>query len=287
MSQRTAPVYQPPQPVYAMTGQSGIQQGYNLASQLFPYQMNAQAQGIQDINQGASYYNNFGPTSLSEAIGNQYMNNIWPQQQAMISNQFANSGMQNSPALANTMANAYGNLATGVGQYEQGISEQNATNNLSDLLSINPNSYYQPMTNDILSQSNVNTELQNQYNQAVAQEQYQQSYNKYAQQNALASTIGQISPIGGQIYGATSGTSLSALGGTAQTLSSPLNALALNQMMSQYNMQPGVQGGNAGMGYGGNSSPTSYSDNASNAYTASGVANVPSAASTLSAFGSY
>lgn len=255
MSQKTPPTYTPPSPVMAMSGQEGQQQGYQLAQQEYAPQMGAQAQGIADIGQGAGYYNNFGPSTLSEAVGNQYMNNVWPQEQSLIQNQFANSGMQNSPALANTMANAYGTMATNVGQYEQGISNQNATNNLSQLMSINPMSYSQPITNDILNQSNVNTQQQNQYNQAVAQQQYQQQYNKYSQNNALASTIGQISPIGGQIYGASTGTSGSAFGGTAQSLGQAGQmAMMMNggaggmPGMSNYGMQPGMMPSSSSQG---------------------------------------
>ena len=276
MSQKTAPTYTPPAPVMAMSGQAGQQQGYSLAQQEYGPQMGAQAQGIADIGQGAGYYNSFGPSTLGQAVGNQYMNNIWPQQQAMIQNQYANSGMENSaPAVAGTEANAYGNLAAGVGQYEQNISNQNATNNLGQLMSINPMSYSQPITDSILNQSNTNTGLTNQYNQAVAQQQYQQAYNKYAQNNALASTIGQLSPIGGQIYGASTGTSGSAFGGTASMLGSPMSALAMNQMMGQYNMQPGVQGG------GGNSS--GYS-NAMSGYSSDGTSLAQSGNSAMSAF---
>lgn len=268
MSQQTAPTYNPPAPTYAMSGQTGQEQGYALAQQEYAPQMSAQAQGIADINQGQSYYNNFGPSTLGEAVGNQYMQNIWPQEQSMIQNQFANSGMNFSPALASTEGNAYGNLAAGVGQYEQGISNQNATNNLSQLMSINPQSFVNPITSNILNQSNTNTGLTNQYNQAVAQQQYQQAYNQYSQNNALASTIGQISPIGGQVYGATTGTSGSAFGGTASTLGSPMSALAMNQAMNQYNMQPGSYQPQSG-----NGAPNlaaSYSNGASSGYGTGG-----------------
>lgn len=269
MSQKTAPTYTPPAPVYAMSGATGQQQGYDLANQEYGPQMGAQAQGIADIGQGANYYNNFGPSTLAQAVGNQYMQNIWPQEQATIQNQFANSGMEFSPANASTQGNAYGTMATNVGEYEQGISNQNATNNLSQLMSINPMNYSQPITNSILNQSNTNTGLQNQYNQAVAQQQYQQQYNQYSQNNALASTIGQLSPIGGQIYGASTGTSGSAFGGTASTLGSPMNQLAMNQMMGQYNMQPGSyspssNGVGGGTSYG--NAGSSYSDSASSGY---------------------
>lgn len=247
MSQYSPPTYTPPNPVYAMSGADAQQQGYGLAQQEYGPQMNAQAQGIADINQGAAYYNNFGPSTLGQAVGNQYMSNIWPQEQSLIQNQFANSGMQNSPALANTEANAYGNVAANVGQYEQGISNTNATNNLSQLMSINPQSFVNPITNNILGQSNINTQEQNSYNQAAAQQQYQQAYNKYSQQNAFASTLGQLSPIGGQIYGAATGTSGSAFSGTASDLGS-----AANMFMAANGMPGGGYGGNsagAGLGF--------------------------------------
>lgn len=269
MSQKTPPTYNPPAPTYAMSGQTGVQQGMDLANQYFAPQMGAQAQGIADIGQGQNYYNNFGPSDLGQAIGNQYMQNIWPQESAIISNQFANSGMANSPALASTMGNAYGNMAVNVGEYEQGISNQNATNNLSQLMSVNPNNYYQPITNDILSQSNTNTAMQNQYQQALAQQQYQQAYNQYTQKNALASTIGQISPIGGQIYGGATGTSGSAFGGTASSLGSPGSQMAMYNMMNQYQMQPGsYQAGDNGLSGGSNLGNTgqSYSDSVSSGY---------------------
>lgn len=289
MSQMTPPTYSPPQPVLAMSGQEGVNQGMSLANQYFSPQMGAQAQGIADIGQGQSYYNNFGPSTLADAVGNQYFNNIWPQQQAMIQNQFANSGMNFSPGLASTEANAYGNLASGVGQYEQNISNQNATNNLSDLLSINPNSYYGPITNDILNQSNTNTNMQNQYNQAVSQQQYQQAYNKYSNQNSLANTIGQISPLGGQIYGGITGTSGSAFGGTASSFG---NAAQLAMMMNggvggSSGMQPGM------MPTGQNGAPSlanSYSNGTSSAYStgnSNGASSGYGMPSGSSMFGSY
>ena len=273
MSQKTAPTYTPPAPVMAMSGQAGQQQGYQLAQSEYGPQMGAQAQGIADIGQGAGYYNSFGPSSLSQAMGNQYMQSVVPQADAAAMNQLANSGMQNSPAAASTVGTINANAGINIGQYEQGLSNQNATNNLNQLMSINPMSYSQPITNDILNQSNTNTNMTNQYNQALAQQQYQQQYNKYANNNALASTIGQISPIGGQIYGGATGTSGSAFAGTAQTLGSPMNQLAMNQMMSQYNMQPGGNTGAAGGGSSPNSGwgsvNNSYANGASNGYGSS------------------
>jgi hypothetical protein len=171
MSQQTPPTYTPPTPVYAISGADAQSQGYNLAQQEYGPQMGAQAQGIADINQGQSYYNNFGPSTLAEAVGNQNFSNIWPQEQAMIQNQFANSGMNFSPALASTQANAYGNLSANIGQYEQNISNQNATNNLGQLMSINPSSFVNPITGEITQQSNINTQQQNAYQQALAQQQ--------------------------------------------------------------------------------------------------------------------
>ena len=270
MSQKTAPTYTPPTPSYAISGADAQAQAFNLANQEYGPQMGAQAQGISDIGQGAGYYNSFGPSSLSQAMGNQYMSSVVPQADAAAMNQLSNSGMQNSPAAASTIGTINANAGINIGQYEQGISNQNATNNLNQLMSVNPSSFVNPITGEITQQSNINTNMTNQYNQAVAQQQYQQQYNQYSQNNALASTIGSIAPIGGQIYGAATGTSGSAFAGTASTLGSPMSSLAMNQMMQQYQMQPGSYSpGSNGLGGGGTSmggSGSPYSNAATSGY---------------------
>lgn len=291
MSQQTSPTYTPPQPVSVM----GANQAYTDAGNYFNSTGNgnlltAQSTALSNA-QSPTFYNSFQPSSFQEALGNQYFSNVWPQENAQLQNQFANSGMNFSPALASTQANAYGNLASSVGQYESGIGQTQATNAINAGLGISPNSVLSPYVTNDLNQSNINTQQQNTYNQALAQQQYQQQYNQYAQNNALASTIGQISPIGGQIYGGATGTSGSAFAGTANTLGSPFSALAMNQAMTQYNSQPGVQSYGASSTNGAPSLSSSYSNGASSGYgtsgTSSGYGSPSGFAQAASMFGSY
>lgn len=218
MSQKTPPTYSPPAPPTLATAGDLYGQAQNF------YQNNgngnlltAQSTALNNVND-PNYYSHFQPTSLEQALGSQYFQNVWPNEQAMISNQFANSGMANSPALASTLGNAYGNLSTQVGSYLADQGNSRATNAINAGLNISPNSVLGPYVQTGQNQSNAQADLNYGYQQSLAQQQYQQQMNKYQNSNALAGTIGQISPIGGQIYGAATGTSGSAFGGTAQTL---------------------------------------------------------------------
>lgn len=278
MNSPSTPQYPTIQAANVVTGQDATTQAMGLANQYFAPQMGAQAQGIADINQGQSYYNNFGPTSLEQAVGNQYFSNVWPQEQSMIQNQFANSGMNFSPALASTEANAFGTLGTNVGEYLSNQSNTNATNNLSDLLNINPNNYYQPISNAITGQSNEQAQLTQQANMQNAQAQYMNSSAAYqqglAQNGAIGTGIGTaLGAVGGAfvgmpLQGAALGGSLGGAvmgGGSASGLG---NAM---QSMAYYGNQPGMgstNGQNNSMFNQGVNQQlnNSYSNNASSGY---------------------
>ncbi len=217
MSQKSAPTYTPPAPVMAMSGQDLYNQGQQWYQQNQPGLYNAQSTALSNAN-NPDFYNNFGPTNLQEALGNQYFKNTWPDEQALIKQQFSQSGLSSSPALAETLGRAYGGLQTQVGSYLSSQAQQEATNAINSGLGISQSSLLSPYVATAGNQSNINTGYQNNYNQALAQQQYQQQMNQYNQSNALASTIGQLSPIGGQIYGGATGTSGSAFGGTASSL---------------------------------------------------------------------
>src|SRR5258708_3493013 len=217
MSQKSAPTYTPSAPVQAISGQDLYNQGQSWYQQNQPGLYNAQSTALSNAN-NPNYYNQWGPTSLQQALGNQYFQNTWPDEQALIKQQFSQSGLSSSPALAETLGRAYGGLETQIGSYLSTQAQQEATNAINSGLGISQSSLLNPYVNTAANQSNMNTNNQNAYNQALAQQQYQQQYNQYAQNNALASTLGQISPIGGLAYGASTGTTGSAFGGTASTL---------------------------------------------------------------------
>lgn len=270
MSQKSPPTYSPPAPPTLQTGgqlYSGAQDWYNQNG--YGGLLNAQSTALQNAN-NPNYYASFQPTSLENALGNQYFKNIWPNEQAQIANQFAMSGMANSPALASTQANAYGNLATGVGQYLANQGDQRATNSINAGLGINPMSFLNPLAATEGNQSNSQAQLQYGYQQAQAQQAYQQQMNKYQQQQSMARMIGQISPIGGPIYGASTGT----FGSTTAGLMDDVNMIAPMAMSAATGMPSGGMGMSSGGGMnGGNNIPQFASGGYGGMPSGSSVAN--------------
>ncbi len=255
MSNKPAPTYNPPPPQQLPTATEIYSAAGNYANQNFPTQMAAQATALKNVND-PNYYASFQPTSLESALGNQYFKNVWPDESAAIKNQMSLSGMAYSPALAETLGRAQGGLETQVGSYLSDQANSRATNSINAGLSMNPMSFIQPYASTDLTQRNNQAQLQYGYQQALANQQYQQQMNKYQQQQALGSTIGQISPIGGQIYGAATGTSGSALSGTANTM----NGMAPLMMMYD---SGGMDSGFGMTGYGGgNNNSTGLDPNA-------------------------
>ena len=282
MSQKAAPTYNPPAPVMAASGQDLYNQGQQWYQQNQPGLYNAQSTALANAND-RNYYNSWGPTSLDQALGSQYFQNVWPDESAAIKQQFSQSGLSSSPALAETLGRAQGGLETQVGSYLSTQAQQEATNAINAGLGISQSSLLNPYVTTAGNQSNINTGYQNNYNQALAQQQYQQQYNNYSQNNALASTLGQISPIGGAIYGASTGTSGSALGGTAQSLGqlSPLIFSGMTGGLSGANAAGqyggGTTTGSNGMPLGGYSSAggqNPYSNGASSVYGPAQTSNV-------------
>lgn len=260
MSQKTPPTYSPPTPP-TLASASDL---YGQAQSFYQNNgygglLSAQQTALTNAN-NPNYYSTFQPTSFENALANQQFSNIWPQEKAMIENQFANSGMANSPAMASTEANSYGNLASNVGQYLSSQGDARATGAINAGLGISPNSVLGPYVQTGENQSNTQANLNYGYQQSLAQQQYQQAMNKYQSQNALASTIGQISPIGGAIYGGSTGTFGSAASGTLGTM----------QQAAPLMMMAGMGGfGSGGSASGANGAPSladSYSNGSSNGY---------------------
>lgn len=257
MSQKTPPTYSPPSPPTLQTaGQlyGSAQDFYN--NNGYGGLLTAQQTALTNAN-NPNYYSSFQPTSFENAMGNQYFQNVWPDEAATIRNQMSMSGMAYSPALAETLGRAQGGLETQIGSYLSDQANNRATGAINAGLGISPGSLLTPFVQTGENQSNAQAGLQYSYQQALAQQQYQQQMAKYQQQNALASTLGMISPIGGQIYGGETGTSGSAFGGTASTMSQ-LTPLMLSGMMSGAGGMPG--GSNIGQssvpGFGGGVSNT-------------------------------
>lgn len=246
MSQKTPPTYNPPAPISAASGTDLYNQGQSWYQQNQPNLYNAQSTALTNAN-NPNYYSQFQPTSLENALGSQYFQNVWPDEQAAIRQQFSQSGLSSSPALAETLGRAQGGLETQIGSYLSDQGNTRATNAINAGLGISQSGLLNPFVTTAGNQSNLNTNMQNQYQQAMAQQQYQQAMNQYQSQNALSSTIGQISPLGGQIYGGATGTSGSALGGTAQSFGQ-LAPLVLSGALGGYGTGTGGNVNIPGMG---------------------------------------
>ncbi len=214
MSQKTAPTYNPPAPVMAATGTDLYNQGQQWYQQNQPGLYNAQSTALSNAN-NPDYYNQWGPTNLQQALGNQYFQNVWPDEQALIKQQMSQSGISSSPALAETLGRAYGGLQTQIGSYLSTQAQQEATNAINSGLGISQSSLLNPFVTTAGNQSNINTGYQNNYNQALAQQQYQQQMNAYNQSQSKGGIIGTLGTVGGTIAGGLIGGPIGAAAGGA------------------------------------------------------------------------
>lgn len=236
MSKPDTPQYPNVDPAQVVTGQDATNQAMQLAQQYFGPQMGAQAQGLNDLSMGNAYYQQYQPTSFEQALGNQQFKNIWPDEQAQIMNRLSQSGMAYSPVAAQTEANAYGNLSTGIGEYLNNQANTRATNNLTSLLGFDPNNYYGPIANRITGQSNEQAGLNQQANMQNANAQYSNSLANYQQGNATNGAIGSaLGGIGGFMVGGPGGAMIgSQLGGSLMGGSSAGGGMGNSLMASQY-----------------------------------------------------
>lgn len=275
-----APTYTPPAPP-TLASASDL---YNQAQSFYQDNgygglLSAQQTALTNAN-NPDYYNSFQPTSFSQALAGQDFQNIWPNEQAAMMNSLSQSGMAYSPTAATTIGNAYGNLATNIGEYlnQQGNTE--ATNAINAGLNISPSQLLTPFVQTGQTQSNDQASLNYGYSQAQAQQQYQQQMNSYQQNQSLAQLLGTVSPGAGNIYNATQGNLASGLSGTFNSLGQ-IAPLAMSGMtggmgLGSYfsGMGAGQQGttgtGSTGNGasslagqYTGSSSPTNMSGTSS------------------------
>ncbi len=232
------PTYTPPAPPTLPTAQELYSQAMTFGNQNMPMAMGAREGALTDLQNPNAYYSSFQPTSFEQALGNQSFQNVWPDTQAYMANVLGKSGMAYSPVAAATMGKEYGNLSQSIGQYLSDQANTRATGSLNARLGIDPmSSIMNPFANMGQQQGNNQANLDYGYQQAQAQQQYQQAMNKYQQQQAAAKMFGQVSPVFGNIYGASTGNLGSSLSGTMDTM----NAFAPAAMGA-------MTGGAGGMG---------------------------------------
>lgn len=242
--QQKQPTYTPPKPIDAISGPELYNQGQSWYQQNQPGLFNAQSTALSNAN-NPDYYKQWQPTSFEQALGHQQFQNVWPDTEAYMKNQMAKTGFINSPGSAQALGNTYGNIAGNIGQYLDTQGSNRAQGAITAGLAIPQSGLLNPFVQTAGQQSNINTGQQNAYQQALAQQSYQEAMNKYQQAQAAAKLIGQISPIGGIAYGASTGNLGSALGGTFQSFQQML-PMMMSMGMGGFGGALGGGGGAAG-----------------------------------------
>ena len=137
-------------------------QAKDYMSSLYPLAMGAREGALSDINKGTSFYQSFQPTSLEQALANQYFANVMPDVESSIKHNLALSGMSYSPAMANLISQRRGELGVDIGEYLSNLGNARAQYSLSSRLGIDPSSMVSDYANQL-------------YNNALAREQYNAS----------------------------------------------------------------------------------------------------------------
>lgn len=239
--------------------------------------LNAQSNALSNAN-NPDYYSRFQPTSFEQALGNQYFQNVWPDEQALIRQQFSQSGLSSSPALAETEGRAYGNLGTQVGSYLSDQANQRAMGSINAGLGINPMSFLSPFAQQGSEQSgqqaNLATAQANaQYQNALANYQYNQQQNQGIG-GLIGAGVGGVAgafagnPLAGASLGSQIGTGFG--GGTMNPQALAMSGMqggfqnpfgggtSLGNTMSQYNSMTGGNSAQPGRG-GSNNNGWSFS----------------------------
>lgn len=248
---------------------------YNQAQNFFTQNgygdlLNAQSTALGNAN-NPNYYASFQPTSFEQALGQQQFQNIWPDEQAHIMDALSKSGMAYSPAAATTIGNAYGNLATNIGEYLNTQANNRATNAIQAGLGINPMNFLSPYADLGAQQSNQQGTFDIQAQLHNADANYANSVANYNQGLAKNGAIGTaVGGIGGFLLGgpqgALIGSSLgSSLLGGSQAGGGIGNSLLASQYLGGMNNQPFGGLFNSGSGKNGVSS-NNYQDFAQSVY---------------------
>lgn len=155
------------------------------------------------------YFNQFGPTTLEQALGTQYFQNVMPDIERSIKHNLSLSGIANSPALADLIARERGKVGFDVGSYLAnqaqrrgelglareselaGIGEQRAINSLN-YRDIDPFSMITPFVQTGMYQSQAQAKMDNDYNIMKAQFELQNAIQAQQNKGAFGSTIGSI-----------------------------------------------------------------------------------------------
>ncbi len=189
-----------------------------------PLAYGAREGALGDLSKGTSFYESFQPTSIEQALGNQYFQNVFPDMERAIRHQFSLSGLEGTPALAGEIGKARGQVGFDIGSYLSNLGNQRASTSLSSRLALDPNQILSPYVNTAQSQS----QAQGQFDMQSAMVNYNNEIAKQKKKAGLISGVGSALGgaagffLGGGPMGASIGASLggslgSAIGGGSGT----------------------------------------------------------------------
>ena len=200
-SSKKQPFYHPPAPVVLPTAEELFGRATAFGKRESPLAYGAREAALADLGRGQAYYNEFQPSSMDQALANQYFQNVFPDAQKTILNQLSASGIASSPIAARLLGRERGQLGFDIGSFLSNQGNERARYSLDSRLGIDPFSTYQNYLSTDTNQSNAQAQLQQQYNEQAARSAYETDLNRYNNQLAKAKTIGMFSPIGGAAMG--------------------------------------------------------------------------------------
>lgn len=185
---KSTPSYSPPPPPKLPTTEELYARALPFGKSNFPLAFGARESALSDINNPA-YYSRFQPTSLEQALSDQYFKNVWPETERDILQKLSMTGMEYSPITAATTGKAKGNLMTDIGEYLSNLGNTRATNSLQSRLNIDPYSTFSPYLGTDIGQTTGQANLDYQYAQEKAKTDFENAMTNYRQKQAKTSSL--------------------------------------------------------------------------------------------------
>src|SRR3990167_8937326 len=174
------------------TAEEIYQQATTRAKTETPLAYGAREAGLSDLAKGTPFFESFQPTSIEQALSNQYFQNVMPDLERSIKHSYSLSGLEGSPGLAESIAKARGQVGYDVGSYLSNLGNSRALTSLSSRIGIDPNQVLSPYVNTAVNQSQAQGQMDLQ--QAIAD--YNVQIQKQKQKGGLISGLGALGGAG-------------------------------------------------------------------------------------------
>lgn len=163
-----------------------MNEAINRAKQEHGLAYGAREGALADLAKGTQFYESFQPTSIEQALGNQYFQNVMPEAERGIKAGLSMSGLEYSPLLGEQLGMARGKLGYDVGSYLSNLGNDRARYSLSSRMAIDPTTTYMPA-------ANLASDLERAqagYNNAEAERQFRAQQDEIAYQRQNQGNMG-------------------------------------------------------------------------------------------------